>query len=693
MSNRNWLIHISHEAVRPLGGIGIYTRELINTAALRGKFGNNIVLAGPLIFPEEGDCRTSTNLITLKKLKKMAKSGYACLYPAPLENRSLMIDRFRDIESVFDVHIYLYQGKKHEDNWNVNILLIDNSSVFGQYFIRSRFFNEIVSRINFQMETDLYPLPVHPDKMDIRGWIRQELLNHSSDELSKSLCEEMEHPLAKMPYPFDYDYILGLLIAEPMARAISALCEPADELLVMTNDYFGLPSLYFAKRERPQHTQTMLYVNEVSPARHLVEQKIPNSNALPLSTNTVEPLDEKNPITIGDNCFYNILAIRKNSDMSSTFNKLAYLFKDAETKYAEKVKEFNLNDQNRGKYAHSAKLCQDAVKALDVSDHSSSRVFSLTKEVDIIAANGFNSKEELLWLTPPSLRLPFSEISIIPHGLVCSLKEQEPASKKPDAKREIFRILNNYDEKRISVVNGPKIEGEFHSEYQDDCYLFIKISRPIMCKAFDRDLKVCQHIDRYLGNDNKRAIFLVISSWDTNQKQNPIRGWVNSCENNRIKNISFLFINQFDWPTAPNVNRETLLWASDVSFSQSRYESFGLAQIEPLQYATICLVAGVSGARCYLEENAQNMLDDPDCPVIVADYVGKKENAGSSESEIFTKNWEKDEEEKAKELATRVYERLTNTTPEVLYEKGYKMTQIFQWEQIAEKFLKVIETK
>ena len=170
-----------------------------------------------------------------------------------------------------------------DGHWVTHYLLVDHSSVFGQKYIRTRFLDETITRIKFWTNIDLYNLNAHPDQMNLSKLIYRELVEKETQRaISQELREEMKKPIAIMPEYNDYDYILGFLIAEPISRAISAMCydeEEDQEVLLMANDYFGLPSLYMTTLERPNSTKTLLYVNEISPARHLVEQKIPKPSS------------------------------------------------------------------------------------------------------------------------------------------------------------------------------------------------------------------------------------------------------------------------------------------------------------------------------------------------------------------------------------------------------------------------------
>lgn len=99
-SKSSCLVHISHEVVRPLGGVGVQIRQLIKNKKIRDYFHNRIILAGPLLFPEEGDCRTRTNLETLRTLKNMLDS-LARDYPKNTqENTPNIAKHFQDRKSV-----------------------------------------------------------------------------------------------------------------------------------------------------------------------------------------------------------------------------------------------------------------------------------------------------------------------------------------------------------------------------------------------------------------------------------------------------------------------------------------------------------------------------------------------------------------------------------------------------------------
>ncbi|MEM6518101.1 MAG: hypothetical protein AAF722_02080 [Cyanobacteria bacterium P01_C01_bin.70] len=691
MNSKPWLIHVSHEAVRPLGGVGVQIRHLIDTQALRDKFQNQIVLAGPLFFPEEGDCRTQTNKATLIALKKRLPSLNR-IYPSKNPERdSILVNRFKRIEECFGVYLYYYTavpGSHDYNSHNTSLLIVDHSSVFGHSFIQTPFFNEIVSKINQETESTLYEFEFHPNRMRLGERIRKELLENSDQvEVSRELLEEMDKPIVRIKDYHDYDYILGLLIAEPLSRAISALCHNEDSTYLVANDYFGIPTLYQSKRERAK-TKTILYVTEVNPARHLVEQKLPCST----NTSTNEPIDSKNVEILGDGRFYNLMKVGKNKSMESVFKEIGELFSDLQSHFSEQDTETN---RKRGRFAESARRCRETRESLSIEKHTSSKIFqSLVKNpgmIDKVLANGPNSKDELCWLLKSSSKEEVN-VSVIPHGMPRSIDAcTDVGFKKEQEKKKILRRLNR--SKGVCISGGEQSLGRFHVPLDTKQFLFIKISRPVLCKAFDRDLLVCKHLDSLIKEDGYKANFVIVSHWDNEQENNPINSWIKEARENKLESVDFFFINQFDWPNSLedrdlSLDRDSLLWASDVSFSQSRYESFGLAQIEPLAFGSLCLISSASGAYFPLKKHVDE--SDNETPIIFADYMCSEAIKDYSIRQVFEYNWRSSEQKIAEEIARKIYCKLTKGNKVSAYKKGIRLLDVFDWEEIASNFLKTL---
>jgi len=426
----------------------------------------------------------------------------------------------------------------------------------------------------------------------------------------------------------------------------------------------------------------------------LVEQSVPNlprfENGVTSISRTIKPTEKD--VLIGDSRFYNIMKSLPEESMAHVFNELGDLYKDASDQYA-RMENDTSDIALRAKIKTSADFCDKAQRALDISTHSSFQIFHLAKYVDRLFANGVNSREEILWL----LRAPEDgykygeEVPIIIHGL--PPLEESPSDvreHKLKQKRKVIARLNRTD--GIYIESGQQIAGRFRIGRTVD-YVFLKISRPVLCKAFDRDIMVCRQLDQLLKKNDKQAIFVIVSHWDSTQEGNPINQWIDITRKDPpFEAISFFFINQFDWPQHPDkrycLSRESLLWATDVSFSQSRYESFGISQIEPLAYGTFCLVSSASGAYHVLQGHADKV--DANNPVIFADYISCFADSALTPDGIFGYDWESRELEVYKSLATMVYEKITSSDVTEVYKVGRELLGLFDWERIAKNFVDAI---
>jgi glycosyltransferase involved in cell wall biosynthesis len=235
-------------------------------------------------------------------------------------------------------------------------------------------------------------------------------------------------------------------------------------------------------------------------------------------------------------------------------------------------------------------------------------------------------------------------------------------------------------------------------------HVFLKIARPVRCKCFDRDVSVCTELNRRLSDSGQRALFLVVSSWDDQQRENEIWNWFRLLYDRRndLSNIDFYVINDFNWPGKSleerNKLRSKLFWACDVSFSQSSYESFGIAQLEPLAFGSICIISAVSGAAEILHQHLGSELYQNHPSIVLADYTGDNNPVGDNIRKIAVNVFKYDtaelEHQTAVGVATEVWRQLEAQKMDEQIDERWKAgadaAAAFDEEKFAREFVRVV---
>ena len=266
---------------------------------------------------------------------------------------------------------------------------------------------------------------------------------------------------------------------------------------------------------------------------------------------------------------------------------------DGPVKFGSDTRFYNVMDRARA-------LGASMPEVFDVADH---RNFLLLKNghlCDQVAAVSVRVAQELQFIDS---RYREKEIAIIPHGN--RLIPTSPREKR-EARERVCRSLAPW------LGFAPDL-------------IMTRFARPNVCKAIHRDLLVCEGLDRRLVSEGRRGVLLIVSTWNRHRMPQVIRDLTaRLAEYQRDRRgIAIRLVNQFDWPKGTGFNRDDIHRSTDVTFGQSMYESFGLAQLEPLSCGAICLISGVSGARCFIDEicSREGLAAGELGNVLVADYT------------------------------------------------------------------------
>ncbi len=210
------VIHVTHEAVQKIGGIGAVLHGLITSKVYRADVKRDILL-GPLFTtdgPAEGRLHGGTVLY----------SGVDGIRNTPYANDFARIEH--------DYGVKIVYGKKtfHDPLTGVTsqpeVLLID-----------VRHFN--------------------PEKMGVTKFV---LFQDYGIESGK--------------YEFIWDYEQYCRIAEPGLEAVRVIgaCENGDKPIVMSHEYMGMPTALCARSRYPGQFRTIFYAHEVATMRRIVEE-------------------------------------------------------------------------------------------------------------------------------------------------------------------------------------------------------------------------------------------------------------------------------------------------------------------------------------------------------------------------------------------------------------------------------------
>jgi hypothetical protein len=210
------VIHVTHEAVNKIGGIGAVLHGLITSRVYRGQVKRDILL-GPLFStdgPAEGRLHGG----------KVLYSGVDGIRNTPFAND------FARIEHEYGVKI-VYGTKTFHDP------LTGITSEPEALLIDVRHFN--------------------PDKMGVLKFV---LFKDYGIESSK--------------YEYIWDFEQYCRIAEPGLEAVRAIgaCENGDKPIVLSHEYMGMPTALAARSRYPGQFRTIFYAHEVATMRRLVEE-------------------------------------------------------------------------------------------------------------------------------------------------------------------------------------------------------------------------------------------------------------------------------------------------------------------------------------------------------------------------------------------------------------------------------------
>lgn len=209
------VIHVTHEAVQKIGGIGAVLHGLVTSNAYRAGVGRDILL-GPL-FTTDGPAEGRLH-------------GGKVLYSG--------VDGYRNTP-------YAPDFERIEHDYGVKI-------VYG-----TKVFHDPLTGVTTEPEVILIDVRhFNPDKMSVLKFIL-----FQDYGISSSLYEHI------------WDYEQYCRIAEPGLEAVRAIggCSNGTKPIILSHEYMGMPTALCARSRYPGQFRTIFYAHEVATMRRLIE--------------------------------------------------------------------------------------------------------------------------------------------------------------------------------------------------------------------------------------------------------------------------------------------------------------------------------------------------------------------------------------------------------------------------------------
>jgi len=166
--------------------------------------------------------------------------------------------------------------------------------------------------------------------------------------------------------------------------------------------------------------------------------------------------------------------------------------------------------------------------------------------------------------------------------------------------------------------------------------------------------------------------------------------------NARSRNVKIVFINQFGFESQKCGQRMPsdmefmdIRKGTDVEFGQSIYEPFGIAQLEPLTFGGICVFSSVCGCTGFLRDvtGAEDVKN-----VIIADYTDLEVSSYTDIEDLLQIDRsirDRIEASQSKKVAMQICSRLPKDESEIesLVKTGYELAKNMSWDVVVKDYL------
>ncbi|MGB2938185.1 MAG: hypothetical protein WBD05_08330 [Phycisphaerae bacterium] len=567
------LIHVTHEAVQKVGGIGAVLQGFFTAKAYNERVKRSI-LVGPLGSPEMEDLLAKQGKVLYSSLSGADEGGWA--------------ERFRPVREKFGVGI-----------------------VYGQ-----RLFRDKATGVESRPEVVL---------IDVSGPNRDRL-----GEFKQLLYERFG---IRSDLYREWEYEQYVRLAAPGLAALDVLGAASDGPgVILAHEFMGMPLALAAIARNSQAYRTVFYAHEVATMRRIVEGHPGH-----------------------DTMFYNVLeqAMAKGKFVEDVFGFQAPFFKHA--------------------LISAARFC-DAI--LCVGDH-------VLSEMKFLAADFADRDIRLAYNGVPAYEVSAEDVG--------QSKER----------------LRQYTENIL--------------EFRPD-FVFSHVTRMALSKGAWRDLKVLWHLEKKFRETGQTGVYFLLSSqlgaprkgheildmearysWPVGHREGypDLSGGeadfhvhmqkFNAC----ARQIKVIFVNQFGWNQAAcgtkmplDMDFLDIRKGTDIEFGQSTYEPFGIAQLEPLSFGSLCVVTNICGCAGFVEKVTGGKAVPN---VLVADYTRLPKGPTSLHDVLSIGARERNEieEAEAEHIAAEILKRLPcdSKAHEDLIKSGCELAKQMSWEVVARDYL------
>jgi hypothetical protein len=429
-----------------------------------------------------------------------------------------------------------------------------------------------------------------------------------------------------------WEYEQYVRLAAPAIATLKALGAVEGRTTIIAHEFMGMPTALAAILEPYCHFRTVFYAHEVAPIRRIVEEHPGH-----------------------DTMFYNVL-----------------------------------------RQAHDDRLYVNDVFGSQTSYFKHALV-EAAKHCDHIYAVGDYVADEMRFLAP---EFESADIDIVYNGIpACEISVSDKLAAKDKLQRYCQALLG----------------------FRPD-WVFTHVTRLVRSKGLWRDLLVLSEIEKILRQQNQTAVFLLLSTEVSRRRSCDIyhmeatyewpvahrEGWpdlsggeadfytVIQRFNARCRNTKALFINQFGFDPRScggrmpgDIEFVDIRKGSDVEFGQSIYEPFGIAQLEPLTFGSICTISNVCGCAGFVRDVTAGQ---PVRNVIVADYTQLNDYPHSDVEDIVQIDRNIRDQIEATEsvhVAREIMERLPKDEMELrsLMSEGHRLARNMTWDVVVRKYL------
>jgi hypothetical protein len=269
----NWdgplLVHVSYEATRTLGGVGVVLSQLLASPAFREGC-RRTLLVSPLVRP----CGQGSYEMRESLERDLEASGEVLYSGLRRHNPPELVRRLRPVEERYDVS-FVY-GRREAPGGPVEVLLVDLTDVLRSQRVLLGTMPLFLQRMRTVLGIDV-PLDCRgarslPWRLASRAWrsLFGERLGGSA--LVNGLYRKAVHHGLRHAPPLDHDAMMGLVMAEPVFDAVEALKpEEGSGAVILSQEHLSLPLAYKARLDGGGWCRTVFYAGEVRTPRVIVE--------------------------------------------------------------------------------------------------------------------------------------------------------------------------------------------------------------------------------------------------------------------------------------------------------------------------------------------------------------------------------------------------------------------------------------